>query len=56
VSLTTIELKRESKGTRLVFTEHGVFLDGYDDPSQREQGSRWLMHQLAALLGEKASA
>jgi hypothetical protein len=56
VSLTTIELKPESKGTRLVFTAHGVFLDFYDDPSQREQGSRWLMHQLAALLGEKASA
>jgi hypothetical protein len=25
VSLTTIELEPESKGTRLVFTEHGVF-------------------------------
>jgi uncharacterized protein YndB with AHSA1/START domain len=56
VSLTAIELKPEGKGTQLVLTEHGVFLDGYDDPSQREQGSRWLMDELAASLGEKASA
>jgi uncharacterized protein YndB with AHSA1/START domain len=54
VSLTTIEFKPEGTGTRLIFTEQGVFLDGYDNPPQREEGSRWLMDQLAASLGEIA--
>ena len=31
VSLATIELAPEGKGTRLTFTEQGAFLDGYDD-------------------------
>ena len=48
VSLTTIELKPNGAGTRLIFTEQGVFLDGYDDSGSREQGSRWLLDKLAA--------
>jgi uncharacterized protein YndB with AHSA1/START domain len=50
VSLTTIELKPEGAGTRLVFTEHGAFLDGYDNPAGREQGTGWLLDNLAAAL------
>jgi uncharacterized protein YndB with AHSA1/START domain len=50
VSLTTIELKPAGEGTRLIFTEQGVFLDGYDDAAGREQGSRWLLEKLAASL------
>ncbi|MET0598246.1 MAG: SRPBCC family protein [Mesorhizobium sp.] len=38
VSLATIELRPEGTGTRLVFTEQGAFLDGYDDAGQREAG------------------
>ena len=34
VSLTTIELRPEGKGTLLVLTEQGAFLDGYDDSLQ----------------------
>lgn len=48
VSLTTIELAPAGSGTRLTFTEQGVFLDGYDDAGSREQGSRWLIDKLAA--------
>ena len=56
VSLTTIELMPEGKGTRLKFTEQGVFLDGHDDAGSREQGSGWLLDQLGASLGERIAA
>jgi uncharacterized protein YndB with AHSA1/START domain len=56
VSLTTIELALDGKGTRLKFTEQGVFLDGHDDAGMREQGSRWLLDQLGKSLGEKMAA
>ncbi|HZG76780.1 MAG TPA: SRPBCC family protein, partial [Paenibacillus sp.] len=36
VSVTTVEFKPEDGGTRLVYTEQGVFLDGNDTPEQRE--------------------
>ena len=40
VSLTTIEFFAVAGGTRLVLTEQGVFLDGYDDIAGREEGTR----------------
>jgi len=40
VSLTTIELEPVDRGTRLLFTEQGVFLDGLSDPVEREEGTR----------------
>jgi uncharacterized protein YndB with AHSA1/START domain len=52
VSLTTVEFKRAGTGTRLIFTEQGVFLDGYDDAAGREHGSGWLLGKLAESLGE----
>jgi uncharacterized protein YndB with AHSA1/START domain len=50
VSLATVEFRPEGAGTRLVFTEQGAFLDGYDDPAQREQGTRDLLDALATAL------
>jgi uncharacterized protein YndB with AHSA1/START domain len=50
VSLATVELMPEGKGTRLIFTEQGAFLDGYDNPAQREQGTRELLDALGAEL------
>jgi uncharacterized protein YndB with AHSA1/START domain len=50
VSLTTVELKPAGTGTRLIFTEQGAFLDGYDDPAGREQGTRDLLAALDAYL------
>jgi uncharacterized protein YndB with AHSA1/START domain len=50
VSLATIELTPEGKGTRLTFTEQGAFLDGYDDPAGRERGTRELLDALGASL------
>ncbi|MFI4998888.1 MAG: SRPBCC family protein [Reyranellales bacterium] len=51
VSLATIEFKPAGSGTRLVLTEQGVFLDGYDDAGSRERGTRGLLDQLGAALG-----
>jgi len=50
VSLTTIELKPEGQGTRLLFTEQGAYLDGYDDAGSRERGTRELLDQLGRSL------
>lgn len=50
VSLATTEFKPTSKGTLLALTEQGVFLDGYDDAGQREQGTRELLDQLERFL------
>ena len=50
VSLATVELAPAGTGTRLTYTEHGVYLDGYDDAGSRERGTRELLDKLAAAL------
>lgn len=50
VSLATIELLAEGKSARLIFTEQGAFLDGYDIPAERERGTRDMLDALAAEL------
>jgi uncharacterized protein YndB with AHSA1/START domain len=45
-----VEFKPEGKGTRLVITEQGAFLNGNDDPAGREMGTRILLDQLGAAL------
>jgi uncharacterized protein YndB with AHSA1/START domain len=50
VSLATIELKPVGAGTRIVITEQGTFLDGYDDAGSREKGTGFLLDQLGASL------
>jgi uncharacterized protein YndB with AHSA1/START domain len=50
VSLATVEFKSAGTGTRLIYTEQGVFLDGYDIPAQREHGTRELLDALEAEL------
>ena len=50
LSLATIEFKPAGAGTRLVFTEQGVFLDAYDDAGSREQGTKGLLDKLGAYL------
>src|SRR5262249_52404213 len=39
VSQACIEIRPEAGGTRLVVTEYGDFLDGYDDNGSREHGT-----------------
>jgi uncharacterized protein YndB with AHSA1/START domain len=50
VSLATLEIKRAGTHTRLVMTEQGAFLDGYDDAGSREQGSNFLLDALGKSL------
>jgi uncharacterized protein YndB with AHSA1/START domain len=49
VSVTTVQFAADGDGTRLFLTEQGTFLDGYEEPAWREQGTR---DQLAALDAE----
>jgi len=50
VSLATVEFHPSGKGTRLVYSEQIIFLDGADHPVEREQGTRELLENLAAEL------
>jgi uncharacterized protein YndB with AHSA1/START domain len=51
VSLATFEFKAvPGGGARLIHTEQGAFLDGYDDNGSREEGSREIMGKLTAYL------
>jgi uncharacterized protein YndB with AHSA1/START domain len=50
VSLATVEFKPAGVGTRLIVTEQGAFLDGYDTPALREQGTIDLLDALAEEL------
>lgn len=50
VSLATFEFKPAGAGARLIMTEQGAFLDGYDDNGSRERGSRDIIDKLSAYL------
>jgi uncharacterized protein YndB with AHSA1/START domain len=57
VSLATVEFKPTGKGTRLIITEQGAFLDSYDDAGSRERGTGMLRGCLAeSLESEPATA
>jgi uncharacterized protein YndB with AHSA1/START domain len=56
VSLTTIEFKAAGAGTRLVFTEYGAYLDGYEDAGAREHGTGILLDQLGAEMARQTAA
>ncbi|RDI66261.1 SRPBCC family protein [Nocardia pseudobrasiliensis] len=53
VSLTAVEFVATESGTHLVVTEHGVYLDGHEQPAWREQGTA---DQLSALAQELEGA
>ena len=50
VSLATVEIVPDGDGTRLTYTEQGVFLDGIDKPEAREEGTTWLLDNLGKYL------
>ncbi|MCL2514393.1 MAG: SRPBCC family protein [Microbacteriaceae bacterium] len=50
VSLATIELKATDAGTELTWTESGAFLDGFDEPQWRVEGTNALLDNLVARL------
>jgi uncharacterized protein YndB with AHSA1/START domain len=50
VSLATVELAGVGSGTRMTFTEQGAFLDGLEDPAEREHGTNLMVDALGAAL------
>jgi len=52
ISLATVEIAPAGNGTKLTFTEHATFLNGYDDPcaANRKQGSEFLLDMVGASL------
>jgi uncharacterized protein YndB with AHSA1/START domain len=50
VSLGTTEIKPNGAGSKLIYTEQGAYLDGYDDAGERERGTQELFDQLEAYL------
>lgn len=52
VSLATIEFKKAGKGTKMTFTEQGAFLDDFDKPETREEGTSVLLERMARSLQE----
>jgi len=46
VSVGTTEIKSSGAGSKLIYTEQGAFLDGYDDAGERERGTQELFNQL----------
>jgi uncharacterized protein YndB with AHSA1/START domain len=51
VSQQCIEIVPNGMGSKLVLTEYGDYLDGYDDAGSREHGTNALMDALAASIG-----
>jgi uncharacterized protein YndB with AHSA1/START domain len=49
-SLATVVFTAVDSGTKLIVTEQGVFLDGYDHPGQRAQGTSSLLDALGRAL------
>jgi uncharacterized protein YndB with AHSA1/START domain len=52
VSLATMQLASADGGTKLMVTEQGAFLDGYDDAGSREHGTGYLLDRLGASLND----
>jgi uncharacterized protein YndB with AHSA1/START domain len=52
VSLNTVEFFPDGAGTKMLFTEHATFINGFDDPDAagRKQGSEGLLDRLEAFL------
>jgi uncharacterized protein YndB with AHSA1/START domain len=53
VSVATIEFEPHGTGTKLIFTEQGVFLDGHDTPAEREHGTGELLDSLGQWLSKE---
>lgn len=50
VSVATVELRAAGPGTILSVTEQGAFLDGHENPPDRQGGTEFTLDRLAALL------
>jgi uncharacterized protein YndB with AHSA1/START domain len=55
VSIATVEFAADRDGTKLTYTEQGVFLDGIDKLESREEGTTWMLDNLTKYLAAQAS-
>jgi len=55
-SLATIEFHAEGRGTRMIYTEQGAYLDDLDQAAGREQGCAALFDSLGRELGRAKAA
>jgi uncharacterized protein YndB with AHSA1/START domain len=53
VSVATIEFEAVGDATHLTLTEQGVFLDGLDEPAEREHGTKAMIDALESYLHSK---
>jgi uncharacterized protein YndB with AHSA1/START domain len=51
VNLASAEFHPHGEGTRLVVTEHGIYLDGFEDNGGRAHGTGELLDRLGVALG-----
>jgi uncharacterized protein YndB with AHSA1/START domain len=56
VSVTSVEFRADGAGTRVVVTEHGMYLPGQEQPEWREQGTAQQLDTLAAEFTAAAEA
>ena len=54
-SLATVTFEPSAAGTRMLFTEQVVFLDGYPDDGLRRQGTEIGLDNFEAFLDREAS-
>jgi uncharacterized protein YndB with AHSA1/START domain len=50
VSVATVEFRERGKGTKMVVTEYGAFLDGHDTVEQRRKGTEMMIEGLKTVL------
>jgi uncharacterized protein YndB with AHSA1/START domain len=50
VSVATVEFGAAADGTKITYTEQGVFLDDIDKPEERQEGTAWLLDNLGKYL------
>jgi uncharacterized protein YndB with AHSA1/START domain len=55
-SLATVLFEPQGAGTRMIFTEQGAYLAGFDDVAGRENGTRELLEALDRELEQRAVA
>jgi uncharacterized protein YndB with AHSA1/START domain len=55
VSVAAVTFAPEGGGTRLTITEHGAFLDGFEEPEGRQGGTEFVLDRLATLLANTNS-
>jgi|ERR1043166_4116631 uncharacterized protein YndB with AHSA1/START domain len=56
VSLATIQFKPAGRGTTVVVTEQGAFLDDYEDNGSRERGTGGLLDRLGESLKRESAS